>query len=154
MKYRIIISIITSLLITSCCGSKNTASGIKVKKDQPANFVIDYYTSGGFTGRSEGLTIYSNGNVNFWSGVNVANSIIKDSAKINNDKINKFFTLLQDSTIFNFNYNEKGNLTTILNINSGKNKNRISYSGTVIPKEFPEKTKNLIVELNKLLNKK
>lgn len=154
MFYRIFISIVISLSIASCCGSKKTLSGAKIKKSNTQDFVINYYTSGGFTGKSDGVTVYSNGNVNYWSGINAANNIVKDSVKINNDEIDRISALVHDSSNYDFKYNEKGNLTTVLTISSGNNKNRITYSGTIVPKEFPANTKNLISELNKLLNKK
>ncbi len=146
MNYKLITILLASLYLFSCSSSSDTSNN--------GNFKIDYYTSGGFAGRSSGFTIYSNGKVHFWNGATAVNRAITDSTNLNDVAVNKISELLQDSTIYSYNYQGKGNLTSILKINSGHNTNSITYSGTVPPEEFPEQIKSLIHELNKVSNKK
>ena len=146
MNYKLIIIFFVSICLYSCSSSSDVSNN--------QNFKIDYYTMGGFAGRSSGFTINSNGKVHFWNGATAANRAIKDSTNLDKDAINKIAGLLQDSTIYSYNYLDKGNLTSVLKINSDNGINSISYSGTVPPKEFPKQIKSLINELNKVSNKK
>ena len=146
MNYKIFTAILISLYIFSCTCSSDIS--------QERNFKIDYYTIGGVTGRSDGITVFSDGRLNHWNGFTVANRTVTDSVKVSEDEINKFSKLLEDSTIFTYHYREKGNLTTVITINTNKHSNSISYADRVLPKEFPNQIKNLIIELNKLSNKK
>ena len=146
MKYKLLTIFLTSLYLISCSSSSDVAH-----KD---NFKIDYFTSGGIAGRSSGFTIYANGKVHFWDGATAANRLISDSTQVEDDLLNKISDILQDSTILSYNYRVKGNLTSILRINSNESMNSISFSGTTPPQEFPDHLKNLIYELNKVSNKK
>ena len=146
MNYKIFTVILISLYLFSCSCSSDIS--------QERNFIIDYYTIGGVTGKSDGITVNSDGKVNHWNGFTAANRTVTDSVKVNEDEINNFASLLEDSTLYTFKYREKGNLTTVITINTNKHMNSISYPGTVSPKEFPKQIKELITELNKLFNRK
>jgi len=146
MNYKLIIIFFASLYLLSCSSSSD------VSKDKV--FQIDYYTSGGFAGKSNGFTIYSNGKVYYWNGITAVNRTLTDSTVLDKDAINKISELIQDSTIYSYNYQDKGNLTSILKINSENKTNSITFSGTVPPERFPEQIKSLILELNKVSNKK
>lgn len=146
MNYKLFTVLFASLYLFACsCSSEISNKG---------NFKIDYYTNGGFAGRSNGFTIYSNGKVHFWNGATAANRAITDSISLDEDAIHKIYELLQDSTIYSYNYQDRGNLTSVLKINSNDNTNSISYSGAVPPEKFPKQLKSLIYELNKVTNKK
>ena len=146
MNYKLFTIFLASLCLFSCSSSSDVA--------QKNKFKIDYFTSGGVTGRSSGFTIYADGKVHFWNGATAANKSITDSTQVDDDIINKISDLLQDSTIFSYNYQDKGNLTSIIKINSNENMNDISYSGNIPPQEFPVELKNLISELNKVSKNK
>jgi len=146
MNYNIFTAILISLSIFSCTCSSDIS--------QERNFKIEYYTIGGVTGRSDGITIFSDGRLNHWNGFTIANRTVTDSIKVNEDEINKFSKLLEDTTIFTYHYREKGNLTKVITINTNNRANSISYPETVLPKEFPQQIKTLITELDKLSNKK
>jgi len=129
------------------CGSSSNL-------EQVQNYSIDYYTTGGVTGMSYGLTVDSEGQLKFWNGAILTNRIVTDSLKLENDDVSILSKLLEDPTIFNFKYKETGNLTTIIKITSDRGSNIISYSGTITGNSFPHKIKELVSELNKLKNKR
>ncbi len=145
MNLKLITILLASLCFFSCSSSSDTTN---------SKFKIDYYTSGGIAGRSSGFTIYSNGKVDFWNGATITSRSITDSTNLNEEIVNKISELLQDSTVCSYNYQDKGNLTSVLKINSNDYTNNITYSGTVPPEKFPEQLKNLINELNKVSIKK
>ncbi len=145
MNYKLLTILSVSLFFFSCCSSSDVSNNKK--------FQIDYYTSGGIAGRSSGFTIFSDGKVHFWNGVTVTNRAVTDSINLDENALNKIYQLLQDSTILSYNYQDKGNLTSVLKIKSNDETNNISYNGTVPPEKFPEQLKNLIYELNKVTNK-
>ncbi len=149
---RKLIFILPLLFFISCSSSSKVNKDINQKINNE-NFSIDYYTIGGITGRSQGITLNSDGKLDYWSGATFSNRTITDSSKVNEEILNRFSQLLQDSTIFNFNYQEKGNLTTVLRISVENKNNNITYSGTIIPTNFPQQIKVLIKELNNLVNK-
>ena len=129
------------------CGSSSDLTHVQ-------NFKIDYYTTGGVTGRSNGLTVDSEGQLKFWYGITYTKRNINDSLLINNNDIIKLSQLLEDSTIYNFKYKETGNITTVLKFTSDTGNNTISYSGTIAATSFPHKIKELIGKLNELKNKR
>ena len=142
--YLIIIPMIFQLY---SCGSTSDLNHVQ-------NFKIDYYTTGGVTGRSDGLTVNSVGQLKIWNGITYTKRIISDSLLIKNDDIIRLSKLLEDSTIYNFKHKETGNLTTILNFTSDSGSNTISYSETITNTSFPHKIKELISKLNELKNKR
>ena len=144
IRYLIIITMVFQFY---SCGSSSDLTNVQ-------NFKIDYYTTGGITGRSDGLTVDSEGQLKFWNGITYTKRIISDSLKINNDDIIILSKLLEDTTIYNFKHKETGNLTTVLKFTSDSGNNTISYSGTIAGSYLHHKIKELISKLNELKNKR
>lgn len=147
IKRHLFLFVISLTLHFYSCGNSTDLAKIQ-------NYKIDYYTTGGVTGRSDGLTINSEGQLKFWNGITITNRTITDSLKIDNEDMAKLSNLLADSTIYSFNHHEPGNLTTVLKVTSDFGSNTISFPGTITGGSFPHKIKELIVELNELKKKK
>lgn len=147
IKWHIYPFIVITIFCFYYCGNSSDLAQIK-------NYKIDYYTTGGVTGRSDGLTVTSEGELKFWNGITITNRIVTDSLKLNNNDIVKLSDLIADSTIYSFKYHKPGNLTTVLKVTSDIGSNTISFPGTITGGSFPHKIKELIIELNELKNKR
>src|SRR5690606_352443 len=131
-------SFLTGLLMLGLYSCSSTESSAKTE-----TFRIDYYSTGGFTNVTQGITIYSSGFAENWeerypSGKNIINTFELD-AKI----LEKIDSILQNQEWFKYKNNFTGNLTSYLQIKKNNNTNKISFNSIDLPADMPQVLKEL-----------
>ncbi len=111
---------------------------------------IEYYSSGGITGGSQGLTIDSLGNATFWKQIPGSKRETSKVVKVEDEQLEKICNTLNDSTIFGYQKDFTGNYTTYLNINLNDKENNISFNKSDLPEDMPPAYRILIKELNNI----
>lgn len=131
------------LLYFNSCSNSNLCT-------TTGNLNIEYYSSGGITGGSSGITIDSLGNATFWKQIPGSKREISKVVKIEDEQIEKICNTLNDSTIFAYQKDFTGNYTTYLNINLNDKENNISFNKSDLPEDMPQAYRLLIKELNNI----
>lgn len=109
---------------------------------------IQYYSQGGVTGGSSGLSIDSSGTASFWNqNLNSERKITK-TIKVDKDKLKGICKLLENSEVFTYKNDFVGNYTTYLIVRFGAKENKISFNKSELPTDMPEGLKHLISKLN------
>lgn len=129
-------------LIVSCSGSTYCTDEEKLG--------LEYYSQGGVTGGSSGISIDSTGTANFWNQNLNAERIITKTIKLKSENLNEICKLLEKPEVFTYKNNFTGNYTTYLIIKSGVKENKISFNKSDLPLDMPIVVKQLIKLLNNI----
>jgi hypothetical protein len=111
---------------------------------------IEYYSEGGFTGGSTGLTIDSTGTVFFWEkNLNTPRKITK-TFKVKDKILSSICTTIKNPSVFTYKNNSKGNYTTYLTIHLNSQISSISFNKSDLPVDMPDAIKGLLSDLNNI----
>lgn len=138
---------IVLFLLISSCSFTNPCS----KND---NFKIDYYSGGGFTGIETGMTINCDGWIRYWERKLNSLRITTDSLKLTTDQLRTLDEKMEDPELFTYSNTYVGNYTTYLTLFKDDKINNISFDASGMPLNIPSSIKNLITEINKIINKR
>lgn len=133
---KIFLPILLMLILQSCSSAEKS-----VKTD---DFQVDYYTTGGFTNVTQGITINSSGWAKSWQAEYQSDKKILDSVKVETELLNEINSLLEDQRCFTYKNNFAGNLTAYLQIKKNNNANQISFNSFDLPANMPRSLKELI----------
>ncbi len=97
-----------------------------------------------------GVTIYSNGTAKFWERRPNSTSTVKDSLKLEDEKIKVFDQIMKNPKIFIYKNTYIGNYTTHLILTSNENSNDISFNASDLPENMPKIFSDLITSIKKI----
>ncbi len=139
MLYKIInllLILFFAAALTGCSSSKNCTP--------EENFQIDFYSSGGFTSITNGITIDCVGLVKSWQVNNGNEKIFRDSLKLEDSTFNAIHRLLNDNAWLTYKNDFRGNVTTYLHIKLKNQTNEISFNSFDLPLNMPASLTELI----------
>ena len=116
-------------------------------------YKIDFYSTGGFTNVSSGVTIKCNGFLQHWKQMQNSPRVVVDSLALNDKQRIIFDSLITHPELFNYNHEYKGNSVTHLVITGGDKSNNISFDQSNIPQDMPKVMQQLINEIQ-IINRK
>jgi hypothetical protein len=113
---------------------------------------IDYSSGGGFTGIVSGMTIRSDGSVQYWEKKINSSPTITDSTVLTSTQRKSLNKLMQNKEIFSYKNDYKGNYSAFVTFSNDSNSNKFSFNPSNIPKEMPDVIKNIITEIKNISN--
>ncbi len=133
---------LVSVLIWSCSSTQKSAS--------IQEFVVEYYTMGGFAGTSEGFTLTSDGLVRFWRGRTPELRSILDSLQLGTEALGRIAEALRQKDLYTIRPGVAENLTNVVSVRSGTGSNVIMFSPLSPPEGETPSLKLLLTELQKI----
>ncbi len=131
-----------SMMFGDCSSSEKTAA-------QP-EFVVEYYTAGGFAGTSEGFTLSSDGLVSFWRGRTPDIRAVTDSLRLESEALDTIAAALAHDDLYTVKSGEAENLNNVVSIHYGTKSTVIMFSPISPPAGATASFKQLLTELQKI----
>ena len=150
--YKFTIFISVALLIG--CGSckmdvENEHQSLNKEAKSLPIFKIVLSSGGGFTGLSNGYSLFSNGNVEKWRQLSAVKDSVVWISQVDSSKIYNFKNDLETSGITNKTYNGTGNITTRLKYETKDSTYNWSWKGAGDESDVPLEIKPLFENIKK-----
>jgi hypothetical protein len=140
MKNLAAILSLAGLLLGGCSSSRQDYP--------PEDFSIQFYSSGGLSGMTEGFTLAGTGMATFWRGKSVPISSVTDSVKIGKELFDRIAVLVKAEELYSYQSRTAGELSTTVSLRSGSRTAVITWSGRNAPDDAPQALKDLVSSLN------
>ena len=122
MKENVILVLILLFCTSLICSFFSCSTTFTYPKD----LVIEIGSGGGFTGLWSGYSLLADGAVISWKGKKQGDNP-KEYQKLNEEKVQKIWNLIESSKAFEIKYQEPGNLSKSLRISAGGKQNFILF---------------------------
>jgi len=117
----------------------------------PKKFTVLYGSGGGFTGMANGYIIYSDGNVEKWSGLYFRRSKIEKLGVAVPKTLQPLQKVFVARAYKKWKHKDAGNMTTQVWCISGKDTTTISWKGTEPGKEVPPPIRDFYLALQSVV---
>lgn len=136
------IAAICSMAISSCSSTPKTES--------PQEFMVEYYTVGGFAGTSDGYTLTSDGLVRFWEGPSLDTRKVIDSLHLSEDQLRPIAEMIGRDDLYAVKQGEAQNMTTVISVHCGARSMTTMFSPPMLPEGATDSFRSLLTELQKI----
>lgn len=118
------------------------------QQEYPAqDFAIQFYSTGGVSGMTDGMTLAGTGWVKFWTGRTVQISTVTDSVKLEQQQFDRIALLTKSEELYSYRNQTAGELSTTISVRSGSRTSIVTYAGMSPPEGAPKALTDLITEL-------
>ncbi len=115
----IIASFLPGFFLTSCCSSTDSVTAMSIR----------YYSGGGFSGMYEGWDVSIDGSVTWWQGFYGKRDTTAVVGKLSPESWRSLRKMVEENAITNLDLDERGNMTTTLEIIESETRVVLNWPG-------------------------
>ncbi len=152
-----IIILLSAVLVLNCKNHKSVSKneGTVGTAQVPEDLKIVLGSGGGFTGRWQGYTIYADGTLESWEGRWAEQNPVILEKKLSKNEVYEIWAEIEALEFFDNKTKETGNKTSIFEVSTGSQKNRVTWVSGVEGRTEPKnKIESFYWNINKMINRR
>jgi len=137
---------ILALSLAGCCTSSGSLNKSRL------NYNINFGSSGGFTGNSDGYLIDTSGAITQWTGKTFESSKLKVIGNLSSEGITELNELITSQNIIHTEYRKPGNMTQFIILTNNSTEHHLSWEGLSLTSDLPQNIQIFYKKLNELVS--